>query len=122
MNSNNRAEKLSQDQRTEIARRGVLAHWQRFDVPEGTVIPKAIVSGVLPLGNIPRAVLDDKENTRVLSQAGFLQAIGRTRTPTSSSANEAVANLPVFLLGRISDCEIARESAETSVHLSYPPA
>jgi len=42
-------------------------------------MPKAIAEGVLKMGEliIPCAVLDDETNTRVLSQTGFLRAIGR---------------------------------------------
>ena len=93
----NRADNLSPEQRRDIARRAAIARWQKFDVPAGTSVPKAIASGVLRLGGIPCAVLDDQENTRVLNQAGFLEALGRTRTPTSSGTSDAVANLPVFL-------------------------
>lgn len=115
----NRAERLSPEARTDIARRGALARWQKFEVPEGTVIPKAIVSGVLPLGSIPCAVLDDLENTRVLSQAGFLQALGRTRTPKSAGANDAVANLPVFLRARNLEPFISSDLVRSSTPIIF---
>ncbi|XOK10433.1 P63C domain-containing protein [Agrobacterium tumefaciens] len=109
-----RAENLSPEERKDIARRGALARWQKFEVPDGAVIPKAIVSGVLPLGGIPCAVLDDADNTRVLSQAGFLEALGRTRTPNSSRGGDAVANLPVFLRAKNLEPFISNELMRSS--------
>lgn len=57
---------------------------------------RATHRGVLPLGglNIPCAVLED--GTRVLSQGGFLQAIGRSRTPKGKTGS-SVAEIPTFL-------------------------
>ncbi len=61
-------------------------------------LPRAIVTGVLKIGDaeVECAVLDDSENTRVLTQAGFQAAIGRTRSP-KSAGNGSVAALPPFL-------------------------
>lgn len=98
-----RAERLTAEERKDIARKGAAARWQRLAIPEGTSLPKAIVNGVLPLGNIPCAVLDDEDNTRVLTQAGFAAALGRTRRPNSvpfSDSDNPVANLPAFLRAR----------------------
>lgn len=115
----NRAENLSPEQRRDIARRGALARWQKVEVPEGTLIPKAIVSGVLPLGGIPCAVLDDDGNTRVLSQAGFLQALGRTRTPNSGGQSDAVANLPVFLRAKNLEPFISNDLVRSSTPIIF---
>jgi hypothetical protein len=114
-----RAENLSPEERRGIARQAALARWQKLKVPEGTVIPKAIVSGILPLGSIPCAVLDDAENTRVLSQAGFLEALGRTRTPNSSSGGEAVANLPVFLRAKNLEPFISSDLVRSSTPIIF---
>ena len=60
--------------------------------------PLKVIAGAsgkpLVIGNveIPCYVLEDK--TRVLSQGGFLQGIGRSRT---SARKSDVANLPSFL-------------------------
>lgn len=67
-----RAAKLSPQERSEIARRAALVRHRKD-------LPLAIAEGVLAIGNlnIPCAVLGDSENTRVLTQNGFLKAIGR---------------------------------------------
>lgn len=113
-----RALRLSPEEKSEIARRGAVARWQKHQVPEGTIVPKAIVAGVLPLGNIPCAVLDDAENTRVLTQAGFLEALGRTRTP-NSGPNEAVANLPVFLRAKNLEPFISNDLMRSSTPIMF---
>lgn len=92
----NRAKALTPEQRSEIARQGALARWAVPSLPDGQKPPKAIASGILPLGSIPCAVLDDGDNTRVLTQSGFLRALGRFPYPGGASANH-LANLPAFL-------------------------
>jgi hypothetical protein len=58
---------------------------------------KAIATGVLKIGEmeIPCAVLNDEKNTRVLTQDGFLVAIGRSKRPNSPS--EVLDRKPAFL-------------------------
>lgn len=90
-----RAKRLTPEARSEIASKAALARWNTNELPEGAVIPKAIAMGVLPIGGIPCAVLDDESNTRVLTQSGFLSAIGRFPNPKSASAG--FAHLPAFL-------------------------
>lgn len=67
-----RAKSLTPKERSDIARRAALARHRKD-------LPLAIAEGVLHIGDlaIPCAVLDDAENTRVLTQNGFLKAIGR---------------------------------------------
>lgn len=91
-----RASALSPEARKAIATRGARARWGIVDVPEGTIVPKAIAVGVLQIGSIPCAVLDDAENTRVLTQSGFLSALGRSPNP-KSAGTEQLAHLPAFV-------------------------
>jgi hypothetical protein len=117
-----RAEKLTPEERREIARQGAAARWQKLSVPDGTALPKAIVNGVLTLGNIPCAVLNDKDNTRVLTQAGFASALGRTRNPTSiqsSNPNDPVTNLPVFLRARNLEPFISNDLIRSSTPIIF---
>ena len=93
----NRANRLTKAERSAIASKGAAARWSRFEFPVGQKINKAVAAGTLHLGEVTLqcAVLDDENNTRVLTQAGFLSALGRTPKPNTS--DPLVANLPSFL-------------------------
>jgi hypothetical protein len=86
-----RAAALSSEQRREIARGAAISRWAKD-------LPRAIAAGVLRIGdvNIACAVLDDEKNTRVLTQDGFLVAIGRSKRP-SSTASSVLDERPAFL-------------------------
>lgn len=92
-----RAENLSPDQRRAIAIRAAQARWQIPARLDGRPLPKAIAAGILPIGQIPCAVLDDDENTRVLTQEGFLVALGRAANAKAGHGATAVDGLPAFL-------------------------
>lgn len=63
---------------------------------ELSTLPKASHEGELRIGDfiIPCAVLPN--GTRVLTQGGFLKAIGRSRTPKSGTGS-SVADTPFFI-------------------------
>lgn len=86
-----RAAALSPQKRKEIARKAAEARW-------GTLLPKAVAEGTIIIGDlhIPCAVLDDAENTRVLTQEGFLTAIGRA-AKAKGGEGATVDGLPAFL-------------------------
>jgi hypothetical protein len=67
-------------------------------------------------------VLNDKDNTRVLTQAGFASALGRTRNPTSiqsSNPNDPVTNLPVFLRARNLEPFISNDLIRSSTPIIF---
>ncbi|MGH9695738.1 MAG: P63C domain-containing protein, partial [Bryobacteraceae bacterium] len=68
-----RAEALSKDQRSNIARQAAESRW----AAEGKLLPKATHEGRLPMGklHLPVAVLDG--GIRVLTSSAVLQALGR---------------------------------------------
>jgi hypothetical protein len=84
-----RADSLSSDQRMEIAKKAAAARW-------AVNIPQATHTGTLKIGDaeIPCAVLPD--GTRLLTQAGFLGALGRSTKPKGKS-QQAADGLPPFL-------------------------
>ena len=88
-----RAESLKPEQRSDIAKKAAGARWS---------LPEAIFDGDIKIGNleIPCAVLED--GTRVLTQAGFLTAIGRSRSPKAKTGvmKTAVDEPPTFLAAR----------------------
>lgn len=89
-----RARALTPSQRSAIARAAVATRWAR----EGKVsLPMSTHNGVLHIGNreIPCSVLDN--GTRVLTQVGFMQAIGRSPNPKGGQITSAPDGLPPFL-------------------------
>ena len=89
-----RAASLSPQERSEIARTAVEARWAKAGK---SMIPKATNEGVLTIGDmeIPCAVLDDKR--RVLTQSGFMLALGRARQAKGRQYYKGDVNLPAFL-------------------------
>lgn len=86
-----RAASLTAEERSAIARRAALARHKKD-------LPKAVAEGVLEIGNlkIPCAVLDDSKNSRVLTQNGFLRAIGR-HPFASGGTGASIDGTPPFL-------------------------
>lgn len=62
------------------------------------LLPKAVADGFLEIGDLrlPCAVLDDVHNTRVLTQEGFLRAIGRAGKAKGGEGS-TVDGMPPFL-------------------------
>lgn len=87
-----RAAKMSVEQRREIAKKAAAVRW---GIPD---MPRAIAEGTLVVGDlrIPCAVLDDAQNTRVLTQEGFLTAIGRAGK-AKGGEGATVDGLPAFM-------------------------
>lgn len=95
-----RADKLSKEERSAIARAAAEARWEKEAEanPDRPVYPKATHVGVLKIGpnvEIECAVLED--GTRVLSRAGFVRAIGRRGKVKGGAEYEPESKLPVFL-------------------------
>lgn len=91
-----RAEKLSPEQRSEIAKKAGAARWKE---PPSEII-KATHIGQLRLGNIEVqcAVLED--GTRVLTASSIFTAFGRTRKGMNSRLQIDGTNIPPFLASK----------------------
>ncbi len=86
-----RAEALTPQQRKEIARRAALARWDMG-------VPHADFEGTFKIGNktLLAAVLPNSK--RLLTQATFLRALGRSRSPKAGrGVLSTVDGLPFFL-------------------------
>lgn len=83
-----RAESLSQERRSEIARRAAASRWGRTAISQ---------EGELNLGNaeLKCFVLDDE--TRVLSRASFVRAIGRKGKVKGGRQYDEDFSVPVFI-------------------------
>jgi P63C domain. len=86
-----RAESLSPEERTGIARRAALARWD-------AAIPQATHEGTLSIGGTVVAAAVLPNGKRLITQATFLRAIGRSRSPKGGTGVLATADsLPFFL-------------------------
>ena len=88
-----RAASLTAAERKAIAQKAANSRWNAD-------IPQALEEGEFPLGasNIACAVIDDGSETRVITQATFLRAIGRSRSPKAGTGVlSTVDDLPFFL-------------------------
>ena len=110
-----RARALSREQRQGIARKAAEARW-------GTTLPKAIAEGTLVVGElqIPCAVLDDSANTRVLTQEGFLTAIGRAGK-AKGGEGATVDGLPAFLRANNLRPFISDDLIESTTPIEFVP-
>lgn len=90
-----RASALTREQRSEIAKKGAAARW-------GVDIPLATHEGDFQVGDssISAAVL--RNGKRLLTQATFLRALGRSRSPKAGTGVlSSVDGLPFFLQAEV---------------------
>jgi len=108
-----RAENLTPEQRQEIASQAAKQRWA-----EASSLPKATHVGSLKIGDaeIPCAVLSD--GTRLLTQAGFLGALGRSTKPKGRS-QVATDGLPPFLATKSLIPLINKEIFDATVPVSF---
>jgi hypothetical protein len=86
-----RANSLSPERRSEIARKAANSRW------EGD-LPVAGYEGDFPLGGMPISCAVLKNGTRIITQATFLRALGRSRSPKAGTGVlSTVDELPFFL-------------------------
>lgn len=111
-----RANRLSKEQRQEIARKAAKARWA-----EASNLPKATHTGVMQIGDsqISCAVLSN--GTRLLTQSGFLEALGRSAKPKGRS-QQAADGLPPFLATRSLKGLITQEIRDTTVPIVFRTA
>jgi len=95
-----RAERLSKEQRSEIARNASMARWEGQDTKTPRY-PKAIYTGEIHIGEIiiPCAVLED--GTRLLTQEGFLKAVGRSGKPAAGRGSQVEKVAPFLALDNL---------------------
>jgi len=110
-----RAKSLSPEDRSAIARKAAMV---RF----GKGLPKAIAEGTLRIGDLPLpcAVLDDEGNTRVFTQEGFLQAIGRAGK-AKGGEGASVDGMPAFMRARNLQPFISNELLGSTTPLEFIP-
>jgi hypothetical protein len=86
-----RAASLSKERRAEIARAGAMARWN-------SDLPLAEYEGEFPLAGTPIGCAVLPNGTRIITQAAFLRALGRSRSPKAGTGVlSTVDELPFFL-------------------------
>lgn len=107
-----RMDGMSAEQRSQQASKAAKARWAGDDVKV------ASHDGVLKIGNaeIPCAVLED--GTRLLTQAGFLEALGRSSKPKGRS-QQVADGLPPFLSTKSLSPLITQEIIDTTVPVVF---
>lgn len=108
-----RAASLSPTERKAIARKAASARWDK-DIPEAHFV------GKFNLGEktLDCAVLPD--NRRVIAQASFLRAIGRSRSPKQGTGIlSTVDELPFFLQAKVLEPFIDKELAMSTSPIFY---
>nr|WP_281719732.1 P63C domain-containing protein [Nitrosomonas nitrosa] len=110
-----RAKSLTSEDRVAIARKAAL-------VRHGKELPKAVAEGVLQFGDLKLtcAVLDDENNTRVLTQEGFLLAIGRAGK-AKGGEGASVDGKPAFLRAKNLEPFVSKELLESTIPLEFIP-
>lgn len=110
-----RAHSLSGSDRSAIARKAALAR-------HGKGLAKAIAEGELRIGDLVLrcAVLDDQNNTRVLTQEGFLQAIGRAGK-AKGGEGAGVDGRPAFLRAKNLEPFVSNDLMESTTPLEFVP-
>ena len=110
-----RAQKLTPERRSEIARKGAEA---RHSVP----LPRATHEGDLKIGEatIACAVLED--GRRVLTQSGFMKALGRSRQAKGRSYYDGDVTMPAFLTAKNLKPFVSKDLAVTSSQIEFQTA
>jgi P63C domain len=114
-----RSEKLSREQRTEIARQGGLARGQMAQRDMST-IPWAVAEGELRIGEASFRCAVLENGKRVLTQDGVLQALGRSRT-AKGGEGASVDEGPSFLRAKNLKPFVSNELEVSTRTIIYKP-
>src|SRR5262249_49266585 len=112
-----RAESLTPDQLSDVGRRAAEARWAREAEARG--IPRATHEGIMCIGTaeIPCAVLSTGK--RVLTQSGFMIALGRARQAKGRQYYDGDVNLPAFLTAKNLKPFIHKDLEVTSSQIEF---
>src|SRR5688500_9970170 len=86
-----RAKALPKEERSEIARQGAIARWEKAG---NESMPKATHEGVLPIGEAEIACANLDNGMRVLTQSSFMIALGRARQAKGRQYYDGDVNMP----------------------------
>jgi len=108
-----RAASLSVEERKHIARKAAQARWS-------VDMPVASHEGDFPIGESMLSCANLPDGRRVITQATFLKAIGRSRSPKAGTGVlSTVDELPFFLQANVIKPFISEELAESTTPIFY---
>jgi hypothetical protein len=108
-----RAQSLTTEERKAIARKGAEARWN-------TDVPIAEYEGDFPLGNATISAVVLPNGKRLITQATFLRALGRSRSPKAGTGVfTTVDGLPFFLQADALKPFISDELRESTTPIFY---
>jgi hypothetical protein len=108
-----RAQALTPEQRTEIAKKAALSRWGNNPTRSAVREGELKIAG----NSIPCAVLDD--GTRVLSRAGFIRAIGRKGKAKGGRLYDDESKTPVFLTAANLKLHVPEDLSSNSDPIPY---
>lgn len=108
-----RAKSLSPERRSEIAKKAAESRW-------GGELPMADYEGEFPLGGTPIACAVLQNGTRIITQATFLRALGRSRSPKAGTGVlSTVDELPFFLQAEALKPFISNDLMQSTTPIFY---
>lgn len=111
-----RAKKMTPQQRSESARAAVEARWAK----EGkNPLPRATHEGLLPIADMAIACAVLENGQRVLTQSGFMRALGRARQAKGREYYRADVNMPAFLTANNLKPFISKDLEVTSSQIEF---
>lgn len=109
-----RRDSLTPDQRKEIATRAAEARWSN-------PLPKATHEGLMHIGGIEIACAVLEGGRRLITQSGFMLALGRSRQAKGREYYDSDVNLPAFLTAKNLKPFISNELEVTSSQVEFKP-
>lgn len=109
-----RAAALSDEQKAEIARKAATARWNNE-------LPKATHEGAMHIGGIEIACAVLEDGRRLITQSGFMRALGRARQAKGREYYAGDVNLPAFLTAKNLKPFISKELEVTSSQVEFKP-
>jgi hypothetical protein len=109
-----RAAALSPERRSEIAKQAVEARWTKN-------LPYATHEGVIRIGDIEIACAVLNTGQRVITQSGFMRALGRARQAKGRQYYKGDVNLPAFLTAQNLKPYISKVLEVTSSQIEFKP-
>lgn len=109
-----RAESLTAEARSEIARKAAAARWNPG-------VPKATHEGVLNIDGIQIACAVLEDGRRLITQSGFMLALGRSRQAKGRAYYRGDDNLPAFLTARNLKPFIPNDLEVSSTQVEFRP-